>query len=246
MARLYMVCLPLLWIVMDISAPTLSFKEQQLRFVRVKNAYSEKGSAVEQAISNAGIQLPYQIFIRGFKQEELLEVWAKERGSATYQLVRSYAFCSNTGTLGPKRKEGDLQIPEGIYHINHFNPLSNFHLSLGINYPNESDLHFADRQHPGSAIYIHGNCVTIGCIPITDDKIKELYIFAVEAKNAGQERIPVHIFPIRLPEGAPEKLAEGSPTHLLFWKSLQSVYLDFEKTRSLRSVGVDQKGYYSF
>lgn len=123
--------------------------------------------------------------------------------------VCTYPFCASSGILGPKRKEGDRQIPEGIYYINHFNPVSNFHLSLGINYPNPSDKILSDPAQPGESFYIHGNCVTIGCIPISDDKIKELYILAVEAYNNGQVKIPVHIFPDRLPnEAAIKKLVD--------------------------------------
>ena len=102
-----------------------------------------------------------------------MEVWIKEASKDYYVLLNTYDFCTTSGTLGPKRKEGDLQIPEGIYTINHFNPQSNFYLSLGINYPNASDKILSDPVHPGGDIYLHGNCVTIGCIPLTDDKIKE-------------------------------------------------------------------------
>ena len=153
-------------------------------------------------------------------------MWIKEKGKEEFTLLHTYAFCSTSGTLGPKRKEGDLQIPEGIYHINHFNPVSNFYLSLGVNYPNASDNILSDKQHPGGSIYIHGNCVTIGCIPITDEKIKELYVLAVEAKNNGQENIPIHIFPDRLDMGVPEKLAQDYAVDEKVsscWKNLQDI-----------------------
>ncbi len=142
----------------------------------------------------------FHLYIRAFKNEKILEVWIKEKNADQFTLLHTYEFCTSSGSLGPKRRQGDLQIPEGVYHINHFNPESNFYLSLGLNYPNASDKILSDKQHPGSAIYIHGNCVTIGCIPLTDDKIKEVYIMAVEARNGGQEKIPVHIFPTRLTE----------------------------------------------
>ncbi len=54
-------------------------------------------------------------------------------------LFKTYKVCALAGTLGPKRMEGDYQVPEGFYYINEFNPQSNYYLSLGINYPNESD-----------------------------------------------------------------------------------------------------------
>ena len=93
--------------------------------------------------------------------------------------------------------EGDYQVPEGFYYINEFNPRSSYYLSLGINYPNASDQVLSDSLRPGSGIYIHGSCVTVGCIPLTDQYIDELYILAAHAKDQGQDFIPVHIFPIR-------------------------------------------------
>ena len=72
-----------------------------------------------------------------------------------------------------------------------------YHLSLGINYPNASDRILSDSEKPGGSIYIHGHCVSTGCIPISDEPIEELYVIAGAAKSRGQEFIPVHIFPIK-------------------------------------------------
>lgn len=212
------------------------FKDQQLEFDRVKSAYEEKESVVSELLRSKSIGADYKLFIRAFKKEKELEVWATQAG--TYQLLTTYDFCTSSGKLGPKRKEGDLQIPEGVYHINHFNPFSTFHLSLGINYPNASDRILSDKKHPGSAIYIHGDCVSIGCIPITDDKIKELYVLAVDSKDGGQSNIPVHIFPARF-ESIDEEMTP-------FWENLKTVYDDFEKTKKLRSISVDKAGAYIF
>lgn len=176
---------------------TGNFKTEQLKNSRVKVAYNEKQKLIEQQLKTKNIQLSQiEIYLQAFKYEEILEVWAKNKNDKTFQLLLEYKICQSSGTLGPKRKEGDLQVPEGFYSINHFNPLSNFYLSLGINYPNKSDRVFADKAHPGGSIYIHGSCVTIGCIPLTDDKIKEVYILAVEAKNNSQN-IPVTIYPFK-------------------------------------------------
>lgn len=225
----------------------VSFKETQLRHSRVKNAYAEKEKTVDQYFVNKKlIHKGSRIFIRAFKKEEALEVWISEKGKQTFSLLHSYEFCSSSGTLGPKRKEGDLQIPEGIYHINHFNPQSNFHLSLGINYPNSSDKILSDKRQPGGAIYIHGNCVTIGCIPITDDKIKELYVLAVEAKNSGQDKIPVHIFPARLDQAGISYLKNNfdDAEKITFWENLKVIYESFEKTKTLKEIRVDSNGRY--
>jgi murein L,D-transpeptidase YafK len=226
-----------------------SFKQSQLARSRVKTAYEEKEVMVQQYFKNKNLTYSgFQLFIRAFKQEQVMEVWIKQKNAQTYSLLHTYEFCTSSGTLGPKRKEGDLQIPEGIYHINHFNPESNFYLSLGINYPNASDNILSDKTNPGGAIYIHGSCVTIGCIPLTDDKIKELYVLAVEARNNGQEKIPVHIFPTRLTDEGLRllKTATSARIHESLWENLRHIYVDFEQTKKLRTVKVDTRGKYQF
>jgi len=225
----------------------LSFKEQQMKFSRVKSAYQEKEIKVKNYFIHKNLKYPgFQLFLRAFKKERRLEVWVKPSDSTRYILLTTYDFCAVSGELGPKRNDGDRQIPEGVYHINHFNPQSNFHLSLGINYPNASDK-LLGGKYPGSAIYIHGDCVTIGCIPITDDKIKELYILAVEARNGGQKTIPVHIFPSQLSETELQGLTRtysSNPEVVEFWKNLQPVYSQFEANRTLKPVRIDDKGRY--
>jgi murein L,D-transpeptidase YafK len=238
-----------LYLIMFVFLQGVSFKESQLQFQRVKTSYEEKQETVKRYFESKKLGYQgYHLFLRGFKKERQLEIWIKETGSDTFTLLHTYSFCTTSGTLGPKRKEGDLQIPEGIYHINHFNPQSNFYLSLGINYPNASDKILSDKQRPGGSIYIHGNCVTIGCIPITDDKIKELYIMAVEARNSGQQKIPVHIFPTRLTDEALTHIVREYPSsgHERFWRNLKLIFDDFEETKKLSAIKVNSKGEYIF
>jgi len=223
-----------------------SFKGTQLGNPRVKTAYTEKDVTVKDYFAAKKLNYEgFHLFIRAFKKEQKLEVWVREAGKDVHSLLHTYDFCAISGTLGPKRKEGDYQIPEGIYSINHFNPLSNFYLSLGINYPNASDKILSDRKSPGGSIYIHGNCVTIGCIPLTDDKIKELYIMAVEARNNGQEKIPVHIFPAKLTVAEMTSLkAAFPPNTITFWENLKPIYDDFEKSKKIKPVRVNANGEY--
>lgn len=227
--------------------PQTTFKDSQLKNARVKTAYIEKENAVKEYFLNKKLKYDgFNLFIRAFKKERKLEVWVREKDKGNYSLLHSYDFCAVSGTLGPKRKEGDYQIPEGIYSINHFNPVSNFYLSLGINYPNASDRILSDPRTPGGSIYIHGNCVTIGCIPLTDDKIKELYVMAVEAKNNGQDKIPVHIFPARLSASEMNLLRSTFPaTTVAFWENLKVVYDDFEKSKVVKAVRVTRTGEYA-
>lgn len=227
-----------------------TFRGDQLRNARVKAAYDDKEEVVKSYFKKHGLNYNgFSLFIRAFKKEMTLEAWVKERGKNTFKLLTTYDFCTTSGSSGPKRKEGDLQIPEGVYHINHFNPVSNFHLSLGINYPNASDKLLSDKKHPGGEIYIHGSCVTVGCIPITDDKIDELYILAVEAINNGQVDIPVYIFPARLDKSGMLDLRNeflNHPKTLKFWEDLQIIFRDFERSSSLRLVRVTPEGRYTF
>lgn len=209
-----------------------NFKTDQLKYSRVKEAYKEKEAFVTSCLTKLNLKLSsLEICIRAFKSEQLLEVWGRNKGDTRFQKIMTYEICRLSGVIGPKRKEGDLQVPEGFYHISHFNPESSYYLSLGINYPNASDKVFADKQHPGGSIYIHGKCVTIGCLPITDDKIKELYILALEARNNGQTEISVTIFPGKLDAQNYELLKttyRPSPDVLSLWEDLKKAYQKFE------------------
>ena len=196
-----------------------------------KTVYSANGS------KDKGLIYPPQIlFIRVFKQEKVLEVWTLSRSDGIFKKIFDYPICRTSGILGPKRREGDLQIPEGFYYIERFNPKSNFYLSLGINYPNHSDQIFGKKGNLGGDIFLHGGCATIGCIPITDEYIKEVYLLAVQTKSNGQEKIPVHIFPAKLDRPMMTQLRKtynADATLVRFWENLQIGYQWFEKHRNL-------------
>ena len=225
-----------------------TFRDEQLEYPRVLNAFQEKGEEVYAMLKSKGVShFSFDIYIRAFKFEEKLEVWAKNRADSTHVLVATYNFCSNVGDLGPKRKEGDKQIPEGAYVLSKFNPRSNFHLSLKVNYPNVSDSILSDRFSPGGMIFIHGGCRTVGCIPITDDKIKELYVFCVEATNTGQNEIPIHIFPARLTDENFRLMKEQYDLELVdFWRQLKVGYDLFQESKKVPLHEIDTSGVYTF
>lgn len=226
------------------------FKDQQLANARVKAAFIQKEPLLKQAFAVKKLAYPPKaIFIRIFKREQVLEIWARADTGQAYVHVKDYPVCASSGDLGPKRRMGDGQVPEGFYRINHFNPFSNFHLSLGVDYPNASDRYFSRGHNPGGSIYLHGNCVTIGCVPIGDEGIKELYPLAVEARDNGQERIPVHIFPAKLDSAGFSALKAEyvTDTALLgFWANLKQGYDYFESNRRLPAISIDAKGRYGF
>ncbi len=225
-----------------------NFKTEQKKYARVRQAYADKEMIVKQDLSSVGIKdMNFELFIRAFKKEKQLELWCEGKTNEEYSLVKTYKICSSSGKEGPKRKQGDYQVPEGFYYIDRFNPFSNFYLSLGINYPNSSDKKLSEYSNPGGDIFIHGACVTIGCIPLTDDKIKEVYLYAIEAKNSGQSKIPVHIFPCKL-EGKEytnlKNRYKEDQEMLTFWKSLEAGYKYFKEKKDIPDIKTNNKGYY--
>ncbi len=192
-----------------------------------------------------------QMYLRSFKYDRQLEVWVKGAPNEAFKLFKTYKVCMQSGTMGPKRMEGDYQVPEGFYYINEFNPNSAYHLSLGLNYPNSSDRILSDANRPGSAIYIHGNCVSTGCIAISDAPIEELFALASSVKNQGQQDfIPVHVFPIRynVPKSAAylENMMKDNESLQQFNKSIKYAYDYFEQKKQLPIIMVNQQGDYVF
>ena len=173
--------------------------------------------------SALNLQIGAAVFIRIFKQDSVLELWLK--GAKRYELFRSYPICAFSGALGPKTMEGDGQAPEGIYHVGlrQMNPASRFHLSFNLGYPNAYD---QAHGYTGSALMVHGNCVSIGCYAMTDAKIEEIYTLMTRAFAAGQASIPVHAFPFRLTAQAMSE--HSSHPSIEFWRELQPIYQAFE------------------
>ncbi len=205
-------------------------------------------SVIKQFKSKNLVWPPSAVYVRSFKFDRQLEVWVKNDSARKFVLFKTYKICMQSGTMGPKRMEGDYQVPEGFYHINEFNPNSNYHLSLGINYPNVSDHILSDSEKPGSAIYIHGNCVSTGCIPISDEPIEELYVIAGAAKSKGQEFIPVHIFPIKYNvKPSLEYLNNAIKDNIYlqkFNKNIKVVFDYFETQKELPIILINRKGEY--
>lgn len=226
-----------------------NFRLQQQKASRVKLAYQQDWPALKTELLAQQIDPGhFSLCIRIFKSEQLLEAWVKPAGKSTYQLFKSFPICASSGSLGPKRRQGDGQVPEGLYSISVFNPYSSYYLSLGVSYPNAADRK-KGNGNPGGDIMIHGNCVTIGCIPITDPLIKQLYLLAVEARNQGQMQIPVQLYPARLDDRGMEQLQAKYAKDVAlvsFWKNLQEAYLYFEKNKKPAVFTVDANGNYVF
>jgi len=226
-----------------------SFIDYQKTFPRPDESFRRKEDTLQKQFEEKKLKWPANyIYIRSFKYDSKMEVWVKDEIKEPFKLFKTYKICALAGTLGPKRLEGDYQVPEGFYYINEFNPRSQYYLSLGINYPNVSDKLLSDSLRPGAAIYIHGSCVTVGCIPIMDEQIDELYILAAHAKNQGQDYIPVHIFPIRFNVARSvkylENLTKDDPSLKKFAARLEEAFDYFERYKQLPVVLTNEKGDY--
>jgi murein L,D-transpeptidase YafK len=177
----------------------------------------------------------------------MLELWARDAGHR-FRLISKYPILAISGGPGPKRREGDKQVPEGFYEIDRFNPKSLFHLSLGLNYPNASDRVLSDSEHPGSDIFIHGSNVSIGCAPLGDEAIEEVYLAALDARDHGQAHIQVHVFPDRMSGPEWEQFAKAEiarrPGLAAFWAQLRPGFEFFERHRTLPTVTIETDGRY--
>lgn len=231
--------------------PYASFVDFQRTLPRPSDAMKRKDDTLRKQFEAKGLQWPAKyVYIRSFKYDGQMEVWVKNDRKEPYKLFKTYRVCAMAGTLGPKRIEGDYQVPEGFYYINEFNPNSSYYLSLGINYPNQSDRILSDSIRPGGDIYIHGSCVTVGCIPVTDQQIDEIYILAAYAKANGQDYIPVHIYPVRYNNKRSAdylaSLSKNDKQLKNFAERLQSVFEHFEITHQLPVIMTNTTGDYVY
>lgn len=153
---------------------------------------------------------PREVTFIALKQEKKLELWARDSGK--FHFIRDYHIKAASGVAGPKLRQGDKQVPEGIYRIAELNPNSHYHMSMKLNYPNEFDLFHAwqeGRANPGSDIFIHGKAVSIGCLAMGDEAIEELFVLTAQV---GAENVKVviaphdpRVFPLKAdPEEDPE------------------------------------------
>lgn len=227
-----------------------TFRNFQFSFNRVSQAWMAYNDTLAKLFKARGLKYPCKdIYIRSFKSSNDMELWARDNDTSEYTLVKNYRICALSGVLGPKRYEGDRQVPEGLYFIEDFNPKSDFYLSLLINYPNYSDMVLGNKEKPGGDIYIHGGCVTVGCMPLTDPVIQEIYTLCLNAKLSGQNYIPVHIFPTRFNRVGLNFLGKNYKDDIdkqKFWVNLKSSYDYFERNHKLLPVMYSSDGRYIY
>jgi murein L,D-transpeptidase YafK len=221
----------------------------QKSFRRVDDAFYKKEETLKAEFAAKGFEWPAKyMYIRSFKLDSKLEIWLKNSASEPYKKFKTYKVCALAGNLGPKRYQGDYQVPEGFYYINEFKPNSQYHLALGVNYPNASDRILSDKAKPGGEIFVHGSCVTVGCIPLTDPIIEEVYVLAASTKAAGQDFIPIHVFPISFKNDKSketlDKYLDQSPDYKPLAHRLEKVYYYFEEKKQLPVIVINGTGDY--
>jgi len=173
------------------------------------------GHKLRRRFADAGVEYPPKaVRLVAIKHPGVLELWAKDAADR-WHYVHEYPVLAASGTQGPKLREGDKQVPEGVYRIVKLNPKSAFHLSIKLNYPNGFDRRQArrdGRRNPGSDIYIHGKEKSKGCLAMGDRTIEELFVLVAQV---GIRNVEVVIAPydfrqrsIALREGDPPWVAE--------------------------------------
>jgi murein L,D-transpeptidase YafK len=203
---------------------------------RAQAPLSEKMVA-EIATKNMDKESP--ILARIFKEEAELEIWKKNR-DGEYALLKTYPICRWSGDLGPKKKEGDRQAPEGFYTITpgQMNPNSNYYLAFNTGFPNAYD---RAMGYTGSELMVHGDCSSRGCYAMTDEQIQEIYALARESFFGGQKAFQLEAFPFRMT--ALNMAKHRNNPNFAFWKMLKEGYDHFNATHQEPKVAVCERHY---
>ena len=179
------------------------------------------------------------ILARIFKEEAEMEVWKKTR-DGEYALLKTYPICKWSGDLGPKKKVGDRQAPEGFYTITpgQMNPNSNYYLAFNTGFPNAYDRAWG---YTGSDLMVHGDCSSRGCYAMTDEQIQEIYALARELFFGGQKAFQLQAYPFRMT--AMNMAKHRNNPNFAFWKMLKEGYDHFNASHQEPKVAVCEKRY---
>lgn len=177
-------------------------------------------------LKEKGVSLNAPMLIRIFKTESEMEIWKEKDGA--FVLFASYPICHWSGSLGPKLRQGDKQAPEGFYTVGkkQLRHVGRWPRSLHLNFPNVYD---QAEARTGSDILIHGGCTSVGCFAMTNPVSDEIHRLTTAAIDAGQEHVPIHVFPFRMTDE--NMTAHPSPAWGQFWSNLKQGYDIFEKTK---------------
>ncbi len=179
------------------------------------------------------------VLIRTYKKEAELEIWKMNSGGQ-YALLKTYPICRWSGQLGPKRVEGDMQVPEGFYAIapGQMNPNSHYYLAFNVGYPNAYDRAYG---RSGGSVMVHGVCSSAGCFSMTDKQVDDIYAIARDALRGGQREIQLQSYPFHM---TAENMAKYRlDPNIAFWKELKNGADHFEVTKTEPTVLICGKHY---
>ncbi len=179
------------------------------------------------------------VLIRAYKKEAELEIW-KMKSDGQYALLKTYPICRWSGQLGPKKREGDMQVPEGFYTIapGQMNPNSHYYLAFNVGYPNAYDRALG---RTGGSVMVHGVCSSAGCFSMTDEQIDDIYAIAREAFRGGQREIQMQSYPFHM---TAENMAKYRlDPNIDFWKEIKVGADHFEVAKTEPSVLVCGQHY---
>lgn len=202
-------------------------------------AITRKTPALKNDLADADLRLGAPVFLRILKRPGVIEVFV-ENDARRFLRFRSYPICAFSGDLGPKLRAGDGQAPEGFYAVSEgrMNPYSAYHLSFDLGYPNAFDRALG---RTGSALMVHGNCVSIGCYAMGDDAIEEIWTLMAAAFSGGQKIVRVHAFPFAM--NAANLGAQARNPNFGFWSNLKEGWDWFETNGRPPDVTVRENAY---
>jgi hypothetical protein len=210
---------------------------------QVIDRVQEFGDGVEQrlkpAFNKVGLAYPpRELAYVAFKDTKLLEVYGRNSIHAPWTHALTYPVLAASGGLGPKLREGDRQVPEGIYALQDFNANSKHHLSLLIGYPNDFDRAMAEREGRidlGGEIMIHGDARSAGCLAVGDQAAEDFFVLtAITSK----ERVRVIISPTDFRVGARTALPADPPWLPSLYQQLRAELQQFPRGGGDRRSGL--------
>ena len=228
------------------------YKDRQLRYHHVKTAYAEHLSTMLANLQTHQVSVSdLNVLLRVFKEERTVELWIKAKKDAVFHFVKSFPILALSGLPGPKKNKNDQQVPEGFYRINKLLPQSSCCLGATIHFPNVADgiiLRNAGLRVPAKEnVYLYGEENTKGNIRLSNNHMKELYIYLVEAKNNDAAGIPIHIFPFKMTPGNREAKAllhKNDSLLIRFWDHIEPGYFIFENSHTIARYSYSRMGYW--
>lgn len=205
---------------------------------RISNYTKDK---IANDLASQQLSVGDDVLIRVFKFDKSLQVWMRPSGTdEPFRVIKDYAVCKYSGTLGPKERVGDKQAPEGFYEItaDNLNYQSRYHLSMDIGYPNTFD---QSLGRTGSLIMIHGSCDSVGCFAMGNAQIEEIFYLVEQALQSGQSAVQVHVFPFHFDASQSAIILQSE--WLNFWQNIRQGYERFNATKQPLNISVNSGKY---